>query len=113
MTNKLSEISIKVSLNEEGIPERITWNAPEAGPTEEKESKCMILSLWDKQEGSAMRLDLWTQEMRIDEMDKMYFQTLYTMAENYKRATNNEKGAKDLMDFAVAFGKKAGVIKDD
>ena len=60
-----------------------------------------------------MRLDLWTKDLRIDEMDKFYFQTLYTMAENYQKATNNPKGAEDIKDFALAFAKKAGILAEE
>ncbi len=113
MPNKESEVIIRVSLDEQGIPEKIFWRAPGSGVPEPKECKSFILSLWDKEEASAMRLDLWTKDLRIDEMDKFYFQTLYTMSENYLRATNNEKGAEDLKQFALAFAKKAGIISDE
>lgn len=105
-----SIIEIKVQLDEMKVPEKMEWSSTDSQTKNAKECKGLILSVWDEEQDSAMRIDLWTKEMRIDEMDRFFFQTFVTLSDTYQRATGNEKGTKDIKDFAMAFGKKAGVI---
>lgn len=102
-----SQINIEISLDEDKMPETIHWKAPDGGIDQLQESKAMLLGLWDGNEKSALRIDLWTKKMMVDEMNEFLYQTLYGMAETYQRATHNEKLAKELKTFAVDFRKKA------
>lgn len=109
---KRSEIEIHIDLDEKSVPDKMEWRATDAPFEGYKEAKAMMVGLWDPIEESAMRIDLWTKEMRIDEMDRFYFQSFLTMADSYQRSTGNDKGAKDLRDFAHEFGKKAGILRE-
>jgi gliding motility-associated protein GldC len=102
-----SHINIEITLDEEKMPETIKWHAPDGGVEGMQEAKGMLLGLWDGQEKSALRIDLWTKKMMVDEMADFYFQTLMGMAETYTRATKNGALAKELQDFARSFHKKA------
>lgn len=102
-----SNINIQIELDEDKMPERIEWNAPDGGVDGMQEAKGMLLGLWDGQEKSALRIDLWTKKMMVDEMNDFYYQTLYGLADTYIRATKNEALAKELKDFAKDFLKKA------
>jgi gliding motility-associated protein GldC len=104
---KKSNINIEITLDEEKMPDTIGWNAPDGGVEGYQEAKGMLLGLWDGQEKSALRIDLWTKKMMVDEMNDFYFQTLMGMADTYTRATKNTNLANELKEFAKMFHKKA------
>lgn len=93
------QIRINVELNEEQIPERITWDADDAGMPEPREAKSLMLSLWDKEEQNTMRFDLHTQDLYVDEMKNHFLQSLLTMAETYQRATGHSFVNNDMKEF--------------
>ena len=102
-----STINIQVDLDEEKMPENIEWNAPDGGVDGMQKAKAILLGLWDGQEKSALRIDLWTKKMMVDEMNDFFYQTFYGMAETYVRATKNTELAGELKEFAKTFLKKA------
>ncbi|MBL7717951.1 MAG: gliding motility protein GldC [Flavipsychrobacter sp.] len=102
-----STINIHVELDEEKMPETIEWNAPDGGVDGKQKAKAFLLGLWDGEEKSALRIDLWTRKMMVDEMNDFYYQTLFGMADTYVRATRNAELANELKEFAKSFLKKA------
>ena len=58
-----------------------------------------------------MRIDLWTHEMTVEEMEFFFYQTLASMADTYQRATNDDDMAKEMRAFAQRFGKEKNVLK--
>jgi gliding motility-associated protein GldC len=66
----------------------------------------MMLSLWDGEDKSAMRIDLWTKEMMVDEMADFYYQTLMGMADTFGRSTGQQDLVADMKNFAADFLKK-------
>lgn len=110
--NRTSNININVHLDEQNVPEDITWGATDAPFEGEKSTKSIMVGFWDGEDSNALRIDLWTKEMRVDEMDRFYYQTFLTMADSYLRATGNKKGSDDMKQFAYAFGKNSGVIQE-
>ncbi len=99
-------ITIKVNLDDNKMPEKITWDATGSTAENEQMVKGTMLSLWDGADKSALRIDLWTKEMMVDEMADFYYQTFMGMADSFKRATNNEELCNDTKDFAKAFIQK-------
>jgi gliding motility-associated protein GldC len=53
-----------------------------------------------------MRIDLWTKEMMVDEMADFYYQMLISMADTFKRATQNQELCDDMKTFAKSFFEK-------
>lgn len=102
-----SNINIQIELDEDKMPEVIEWSAPDGGVDGFQKAKGMLLGLWDGQEKSALRIDLWTQTMMVDEMNDFFFQSLMGMAESYVRATRNEALGEEMKQFARTFHKKA------
>ena len=109
--SKTSEIQLKVFLDESNIPANITWFASDSQMTEPESCKAFMLSVFDEKSSESLRIDLWTKEMRQDEMDKFFFETFMTMADTYHRANQNEELVKEMKDFAFNFGEKTGIIK--
>lgn len=111
MANKLkSEIKIAVGVDENNVPEEITWTAKDGGVNEEA-TKAVMLSVWDHKAQESLRIDLWTKDMPIDEMKVFYHQTLVSMARTFQRATNDEKMSATMLDFCDYFAEKLDIIK--
>lgn len=106
---KTSEISFKVTVDDNHLPVNIEWEAKDAG--ERSNSKSVMIALWDTQENNTMRIDLWTKDMSIDEMKKFYIQNVMTLTDTYIRATNDEATAKEVKALFSEIGKKIGVLK--
>ena len=78
MAKKTSPISIKVTLDENKVPEKIIWSAPDGG-IENEVAQAMLLALWDGQNQETLRVDLWIKEMPVDQMKMFFHQSLLTM----------------------------------
>ena len=101
-----SKITIDVTLDDNRVPEAIHWYASENITGATQKSKGMILSLWDGGEKTALRIDLWTKEMMVDEMADFFYQTIMTMADTYDRATHQHELVDDMKTFAKQFYEK-------
>jgi gliding motility-associated protein GldC len=101
-----SSINIDVHLDDNKVPEQITWTAADTTADTSRKAKAFMLSFWDGAEKNALRIDLWTKDMMIDEMADFFYQTLMTMAETYQRATKNTELVNDMKKFAKDFYKK-------
>ncbi|MFZ9300314.1 MAG: gliding motility protein GldC [Chitinophagaceae bacterium] len=101
-----STISIDVTLDQDKIPEHLSWNATQSSAEAPQDAKAMMLSFWDGREKAAMRIDLWTKDMMVDEMGDFVYQNMMSMADNFERATRQAELARDMKIFAKAFLKK-------
>jgi gliding motility-associated protein GldC len=108
--NKVSQIKLFIELDENKIPQKIFWQADDAGFTGIKEAKSMLLSLWDKQEMVTLGMDLWTKEMTIEEMNIHYHQIIVRMAESYNRASHNTDLEQMIKNFATDFANKLSIF---
>jgi gliding motility-associated protein GldC len=102
---RVSNIDIEVRTDENRVPEGISWKATDSSGDIQK-AKAMMLSFWDGAEKTALRIDLWTKEMMVDEMADFFYQTLMTMADTYGRATNHAELVEDMKKFAHDFYHK-------
>ena len=110
MANKKSQINIEVSLDDQQIPEQIHWSATDQQGSGNSEAKAILLALFDKEHLDTLKIDLWTKEMQVAEMDRFFYNTLKSMADTYMRATGNGKLAGALQQFAVYFGGETEII---
>ncbi|MCW3074083.1 MAG: gliding motility protein GldC [Flaviaesturariibacter sp.] len=101
-----STITIDVALDDSRVPESIEWNATEGTSGRPQQAKAMMLSLWDSAEKTALRIDLWTNKMMVDEMADFYYQTIMTMADTLNRATKQTELVDDMKAFAKEFYRK-------
>ena len=101
-----STITIDVTLDEQRVPETIEWKATESTADAPQQARAMMLSLWDGQEKTALRIDLWTQKMMVDEMADFYYQTFMTMADTFDRATKQAELVDEMKAFAHRFYDK-------
>ena len=105
-----SKITFKVDLDENKVPEEISWTAEDGG-IENEASKAIMLSVWDHKQKDTLRMDLWTKDMPVDEMKQFYHQTLVSMAKSFQRATNDDKMSATMLDFCEYFAEKLELVK--
>ena len=103
---KTSEIKVTVTVDDEQIPEKINWQAADSTADMQNEARAMLMSFWDPADKTALRIDLWTKKMMMDEMAEFLFQTLMGMADTYERATKYSDQAQEMKQFAQDFLKK-------
>lgn len=101
-----SQINIEIELDENKMPQQIGWAASDSTADMLQPAKAMMLAFWDGTDKSALRIDLWTKEMMVDEMADFYYQTLMGMADTYLRATQQQEMVSDMKQFAKDFYKK-------
>jgi len=101
-----STITINVEMDEDRVPESISWNASDTSVERAQKAKAMMLSFWDGSEKSALRIDLWTKDMMVDEMADFFYQTMMTMADSYGRATKQDETVDEMKKFAKNFYSK-------
>lgn len=100
-----SEIKFNIELDENRVPEKLSWTAKDGG-VEGEEAKAIMLSIWDSKAKESMRIDLWAKDMPVDEMKIFFHQTLVAMSDTFKRATDDEKMADTMKDFCDYFAEK-------
>ena len=64
---KETNVTINVTLDENNIPEKIIWSAPDGGVSDFP-AKAMLLSLWDSNNKESLKMDLWVKDMPVEEM---------------------------------------------
>jgi gliding motility-associated protein GldC len=101
-----SNININVQLDADKVPQQISWSASESSADTPQKAKAMCLALWDGIDKTALRIDLWTKDMMVDEMADFYYQVFVTMADTFQRATKHTELTNDIKSFAQKFHKK-------
>ena len=109
--NKKSRITIDVGLDAQNMPVEMRWTASDnpSGNTPQP-CKAMLLALFDEKSKETLKIDLWTKEMQVIEMDRMFYQTLRGLADTYFRATQNKELANQMQQFVFYFGQATGAI---
>ena len=97
-----SAITIDVTLDAHKVPQQINWKAGDKS----NDARAMMLAFWDGADKTALRIDLWTKDMMVDEMADFFYQTLMTMAETWHRATRDEALVEEMKKFSRDFYNK-------
>ena len=110
-----SSIKIDILLNPDKVPESIHWNASDSSAEMAQKAKAMCIAFWDGADKTAMRIDLWTKDMMVDEMGEFFYQMMFGMADTFSRATKNTELAQELKTFSSSFIEKfrAAQIKEN
>ena len=101
-----STITIDVVTDENKVPDSISWSATDTSAENMQKAKAMMISFWDSADKAALRIDLWTKDMMVDEMADFFFQTMMTMADTYGRATKYTEQVDEMKKFAHDFYEK-------
>lgn len=103
-----TQIIIEVELDENHIPEKLNWHAEDGG-VEKEETKAAMISVWDSKAMEALRIDLWTKEMPVDEMKRFFHQIFLSLGDTYQRATGEEDVAEWIREQAEEFAIKSAI----
>lgn len=108
---KTSNIDIEIGMNEAKMPVSIRWKASD-NPAQNnfQDSKALLVTLFDEKSKDTLKIDLWTTDLQVAEMDRIMFQTLNALADTYFKATNNRELAGAMQQFARYFGEKTEII---
>lgn len=101
-------ITIDVELDENHIPEKMTWNAQDGG-IESQETKATMISVWDDRAMEALRIDLWTKDMPVDHMKRFFHQIIISLGHTYQRATGEDDVAEWIENMAEEFAFKSAI----
>ena len=107
---KKTDIVISVHLDKNKIPENISWSAKDGG-VKNQETKAFLFSAWDNKNQETMKIDLWTKDMPIDQMNVFFHQTLVSLSQSYLKATNNERMTDAFNQFCEYFAEKLELKK--
>ena len=102
---KKSKITFEITLDENKVPEKIKWSAPDGGVNNE-DSKATFISVWNQKKQETLKIDLWTKDMPVDQMNVFIHQTLVSMSETFFKATQNEKIYDAFKQFCDYFSEK-------
>ena len=98
-----SSIKIDVLLDPNKVPQQISWSATDSSSDMAQKAKAMCIAFWDGADKTALRIDLWTKDMMVDEMADFFYQMFSTMADTYRRATKQDELSDDIKKFAKEF----------
>lgn len=101
-----NQIIIDVELDEQKIPERIFWAASQGG--EAQLTKAFFLSLFDPQRKDTLKIDLWTKDMNVNEMEVFMYNTLKAMGRSYAKAVNDAEAVAKFDALAESLIPKEG-----
>ncbi|MDO5509728.1 MAG: gliding motility protein GldC [Weeksellaceae bacterium] len=108
---KKSQILVDIGLDENMVPEELHWTAEDGG-VQKQATKAVFLTVWDDDAKEALRIDLWTKDMTMDDMKVFFMQTIHSMANTYSRATNDEDTVQKMQAFAKEFAISSGLIEE-
>jgi gliding motility-associated protein GldC len=109
--SRTSKINFTIQLDDKKMPEKIEWQADDADFTGMKEAKTMMLSLWDKVDKVTLGIDLWTNDMLVDDMNLHFYQIVLKLGDTYRKATSNPEIAKMFDEFASQFADKVKLFE--
>jgi gliding motility-associated protein GldC len=93
-----SEIKFHVQLDEKNLPKTIQWNATDKEGDEAETTKSISLNVWDNQNHSTLRIDLWTEDMSVAEMKRFYIDIIGGMAQTILNSTGDEFMAEEMKE---------------
>lgn len=91
-------------MDENQVPDKMSWKTTDGDNS--GEVKAMMLSVWDEKSQNTMRIDLWTKEMKVDEMKFFVHQSILTMSDTFERATGEKEMTMAMKDFCDYFAEK-------
>jgi len=107
----MKKITINVEMTENNVIEGINCSGDDI--SNEIKGKAMMLSLFDGDTMETVKIDLWTTDFQIQEMDRFVFQSLRSIADTYYKATKNVELASQMQSFIEHFGKQTEILIEE
>lgn len=93
---KHSEINFKIQLDDQNIPENITWSATDNPNEGIEETKAILVATWDPYHKGTLTLPLWTKDMEVMDMKRFFIEIMGTVSEASLQATGDEYFSKEI-----------------
>lgn len=93
---KKSEIKFNIDLDEQNVPETITWDASDKPSDSPGKTDAILISLWDQEQKNTLRIDLWSKDMSVDEMKRLCVDSVGGMAQTIRNATGDDFMADEM-----------------
>ena len=106
---KKSTLSFDLELDENNVPKKIVMNSTDK-QAENVNLKSVMIAAWDAKTQETLSVDLWTKDMKVNEMFIMYHQTLISMANTLEKSTGHDKLAGALKDYCEFFAEQTKII---
>lgn len=90
-----SEIRFSIALDDQKVPEAISWQATDAGQ-DLNFAKAINVAIWDRNADATMKIDLWTKDMPTDAMKYFVVDNIGSMAETILTATGDKQMADKM-----------------
>ncbi len=110
---KTSEIKFFVELDENKVPSSIRWFATDSEMEKPQNCDALMISFWDREKNDTLGIDLWTNDLLINEMYIHVFQTLMKMADTLEKSTKNSEAAEMMRKFSLELGEKLKILESD
>lgn len=107
---KEATINIKVTLDENKIPNKIIWEAKDENIINEK-TNAILISIWDSKNHETLNLHLWTKKMLIHEMKLFFYQLFICLSKTYQKAVGEKEISILINNFAENFAKQTKIKK--
>ncbi len=107
---KETSITIDVKLDENHVPCKLNWSAPDGGISNQ-ETHAVFLSTWNKEMQETARIDLWSKEMPVDQMRVFVHQTLVGIRSSYMKATQDVEMGEAFQQFCDYFSSEHNLGK--
>ena len=105
-----TQITLTVTLDKNNTPEAMEWSAPDGG-VKAQSMEAFFLSTWDKGAQESARIDLWSKEMPVDQMQVFVHQTLIGINASYLKATDDTQMGEAMQQFCDFFASERN-LKD-
>jgi gliding motility-associated protein GldC len=93
---KKTKINIEIDLDEQNVPEKISWEATDDPNKKIKDARTMSVSFWDHVHKNTLRIDLWTKEMEVEEMKRFAIDCMGGLAQTILSATGDEYMSNEI-----------------
>ena len=88
---KQSEINFQIQLDDQSIPEQISWSATDNPNEGIEETKSIFVAVWDHYHKGLLALPLWTKDMEVFDMKRFYIEVIGSVADTLANATGDQK----------------------
>ncbi len=97
---RTSKVNISVTLDDQNVPELITWQAEEGKDIAPKVVEAINLSFWNGESRETMKMDLWTKKMPVHEMKMFYVDMVGSLSDSIINSTGDAAMSKELKECA-------------
>ena len=93
---KHSEINFKIQLDDQNIPENISWSATDNPNEGIEETKAILVATWDPYHKGTLTLPLWTKDMELMDMKRFFIEIMGTVSEASLQATGDQFFSQEI-----------------